>query len=628
MKKCLFLLRVLTIIVVSLLSLSFFPKNVNAQSSDFLRYFTVHYSVQESGLTHVTFTITFKNLTEKYYASAYAMTLGFQDIQNLKASDPDGIITPTVTSVSGGQKLSFPFNSRIVGVGNKLTFNISFDTRDVANKIGQIWEINIPGLASGDEFSDFTVLLSVPSSFGEASFMKPDTGSKDLTFTKDQLGKSGISLSFGNVQSYNYMLTYHLENKNIFPVRTEIALPPTTNYQKIYIDQLSPRPQSVNIDKDGNWIAQYILTPSEKINVLETGKILLSLTPREKVELSQDDRNLYTKALPFWEINDPGIKKIATSLKTPGAIYDYVVNKLKYDFSRVSSSQVRLGAKNVLSHPTSAVCLEFTDLFVTLARAAGIPAREVDGFAYTQNAAQRPVSLVKDILHAWPEYYDDVKHEWIMVDPTWGNTTGGVDYFNILDFDHIAFVIKGIDSTYPIPAGGYKLAGQEEQKDVEVTFAMDNNEEPTHISMTSDAYSSFLGGFPIDGNIILSNNGAGLFPGQSIVVTSKRLTPHTQTISTSAIPPFGSISIPFRFQGSRLLTNEKDPITIHLGTESKTVIISIQAFSPQGIIVIGGIIIGIFSSILLITTARSWSLSISRRKWRNPLRGKGKESKR
>jgi len=51
-----------------------------------------------------------------------------------------------------------------------------------------------------------------------------------------------------------------------------------------------------------------------------------------------------------------------------------------------------------------------------------------------------------------------------MVDPTWGNTTGGVDYFNTFDFDHLAFVVKGISSTYPVPAGGYKLTGDENKK--------------------------------------------------------------------------------------------------------------------------------------------------------------------
>ena len=113
-----------------------------------------------------------------------------------------------------------------------------------------------------------------------------------------------------------------------------------------------------------------------------------------------------------------------------------------------------MGALSALNNPTSAVCLEFTDLFVALSRAAGIPAREIDGYAYTNNAHDRPLSLTEDVLHAWPEYYDFDKKAWIMVDPTWGNTTGGIDYFNALDFDHIAFVIKGENSGYPIPAGG------------------------------------------------------------------------------------------------------------------------------------------------------------------------------
>jgi transglutaminase-like putative cysteine protease len=55
------------------------------------------------------------------------------------------------------------------------------------------------------------------------------------------------------------------------------------------------------------------------------------------------------------------------------------------------------------------VCLEFTDLFIAIARAAGIPAREIDGFGYTQNAINRPISIDEDILHAWPEYYDTAK---------------------------------------------------------------------------------------------------------------------------------------------------------------------------------------------------------------------------
>jgi len=59
-----------------------------------------------------------------------------------------------------------------------------------------------------------------------------------------------------------------------------------------------------------------------------------------------------------------------------------------------------------LDNTTNAVCLEYTDLFVTLARAAGIPSRSIEGFAYTKNSRLRPLSLVDDVLHAWVQYYD------------------------------------------------------------------------------------------------------------------------------------------------------------------------------------------------------------------------------
>jgi len=55
-----------------------------------------------------------------------------------------------------------------------------------------------------------------------------------------------------------------------------------------------------------------------------------------------------------------------------------------------------------------------------------------------------------------------------MIDPTWGSTTSGIDYFKNLDLDHIAFVIKGSESEYPIPAGGYKF--ENASKDVNVRF--------------------------------------------------------------------------------------------------------------------------------------------------------------
>jgi hypothetical protein len=64
--------------------------------------------------------------------------------------------------------------------------------------------------------------------------------------------------------------------------------------------------------------------------------------------------------------------------------------------------------------------------------------------------------LSGDILHSWPEYYNDKLGIWIPVDPTWENTSG-IDYFNSFDFNHIVFAIHGKNSDYPVPAGMYKI---------------------------------------------------------------------------------------------------------------------------------------------------------------------------
>ena len=106
-----------------------------------------------------------------------------------------------------------------------------------------------------------------------------------------------------------------------------------------------------------------------------------------------------------------------------------------------------------------------------MSRALNIPSREINGYAYTTNTALRPLAQETDILHAWPEFYDSANNSWIQVDPTWGNTTGGIDYFHQLDFSHITFVRHGLEPTYPLPAGVYK--DSLDQKYIQVEVASD-----------------------------------------------------------------------------------------------------------------------------------------------------------
>ena len=568
-------------------------------SGNFDTDYHVVYQTAETGITHAVLNVTLTNSSSEYYASSYKVQLGFDKINNIQASDPDGPINPIIEKKEDGYILTLNFNKKVVGLNKKLNFILSFDTSDVAKQYGKIWEINIPGIANPDEFQSFVVEVKVPPSFGKPAYTKPYKPLDSLVFDKNQLGKSGISISFGDKQIYSFHLVYHIKNDNLYPKDVEIALPPTTNYQTVFIQNIEPKPSNVLMDKDKNWLAHFSLLPMQKMDVTVDGKAEVRLIP-ETEELSDQDMMIYLEAKPYWQATDPGIEKLAQKLRTPEAIYKFVVTALKCDFSRVTDDKPRLGAVNALKSPDSAVCLEYTDLFIALARAAGIPAREVDGFAYTENSRERPLSLVKDILHAWPEYYDKQKKTWVMVDPTWGSTTGGVDYFSTLDFDHFVFVRKGMDSSYPIPAGGYKFISDQNQKDISIEFAKSTPPQEVNFSIVSSLPTMAMSGLPITGNVSIKNNSQNLIPAQTVKVLSADLLPSQQVLRSPAIPPFGIADIKVAFKAEPFLTNKKAQFTIQVNNQTVSQTIDVSTLLIKKWWIVGGITIAISGIILFI----------------------------
>ncbi len=610
MKKKLFL-------VLSLVCLFFFFRvPLSFADSNFSTDYNVTYTIGANAQTHVNLNVVITNLSNVYFTPSYQIQMGFENITGLSAYDESGSVRTSTKTDSKGTTINVNFNQRVVGIGQKHTLDISFDTNEVAQNLNHVWEINIPGLSNTSDFNTFNTVVIYPDSLGKPAFIKPavypvsSVSGNELVFNKQQLGTSGISITFGQYQIYGFDLIYHLGNSNLFPISTEIALPLSTNYQDVLIDSITPKPVNVKLDGDGNWLATYYLSPSQDLDIEVKGKAKVSLSPKPE-GLPNDQVQNYLKPLPYWQSNDPKIKNLANQLKTPEAIYNYVSGNLSYDYARAATDNQRLGAVGVLSSPDSAVCLEFTDLFIALARAAGIPAREVDGYAYTQNTQERPLSLVKDILHAWPEYYDFQKNTWVMVDPTWGNTTGGVDYFHTLDFDHFAFVVKGLNSSYPVPAGGYKLPQNVNSKDVNVRIANNFNPEVSlnpEISIPDTVFS----GFPVDTTINIKNTGNTISSTQGITVNTGFLNPKNQTVYFQKIPPFGYAQIPITFTDTSFLTNTGDTVKITLGnnTYSKNIKILPIFFYKWVLLGIGGVIFVIFGIVLSVIIRKSRRVSV------------------
>ena len=195
-----------------------------------------------------------------------------------------------------------------------------------------------------------------------------------------------------------------------------------------------------------------------------------------------------------------------------------------------------------------------------------------------------------------------------MVDPTWGSTTGGVDYFNTLDFDHFAFVIKGKDSSYPVPAGGYKLS--QDQNLIDVNVSIGDNFNPNVVLLPNIALQSeAMAGFPIDLSIKVQNLGNSISTNQNLTESTAYLTPTQQTIYFQKIPPYGFVQIPIAFDKTSFLTNRTDTVKITIGNTVYSQGIRILPIVLNQWVLLGGVIF-LAISIISIIIARSRRISI------------------
>lgn len=468
--------KLITFCMFFLLFLSFFAKEVKSLQ-EFTIFVKASYFIKGNANTRVEYEITLENNFSTIYASSYSLFFENIKIKNPKAYIKDREIPIEVYQDNQKTQVKVLFNEPVVGKGEKQNFRIVFEDDSLAKKRGEVLEVTIPKVESKENYADYQTFIYVPEEFGEVSYIYPQPSKSEkkdgfnvLYFAKELLGASSISVAFGSFQVFDFQLNYHLENPLQKEAKTKIALPPDTAFQRVYFFSLDPQPFNVEVDEDGNWLATYILKPREKVDVKLVGSVQIFAKPLDFPQPSPEVLNKNLLPTKYWQADDQQIKELAKNLNNPKAIYDFVVNYLQYDYNRLKGVKVeRFGAKEALLKKNEALCMEYTDLFIALSRAAGIPAREVNGYAFSENPEVQPLSLVADVLHAWPEYYDFNKRNWIPIDPTWGSTSKGIDYFEKFDFRHFTFVIHGQDDTQPYPAGSYKL-GPEPVKDVYVSY--------------------------------------------------------------------------------------------------------------------------------------------------------------
>jgi len=158
---------------------------------------------------------------------------------------------------------------------------------------------------------------------------------------------------------------------------------------------------------------------------------------------------LYNVTEKYYNCSNPVLISLSNSIVNPTdnpvekarKIFDWVISNIDYE---VQNDEI--GAFEAYNQGIGD-CSDFSDLFITLLRIQGIPARKITGFLITNEVSHQPkvgnqysfdlnfdgasltASSNNEILgHAWVEYFvPDIG--WIACDPTWGD-----GYFNHIDF--------------------------------------------------------------------------------------------------------------------------------------------------------------------------------------------------
>ena len=242
------------------------------------------------------------------------------------------------------------------------------------------------------------------------------------------------------IEFYNY--TYSVEER--FLLKNELnrtirefvylSVPRNMSNVKSYVISIEPEPIRLEVDDEGNVFAliRVEVEPGGEVWIRASFRVEVS---GYKIELAEEVARwpplevalLYTERTVYWDVENETLRELAyeiayaeSPLECVEKIARWISDNLEYEVldSRLGSNRalVRRGGRLVVRGD----CVEVADVFVTLARILGVPARTVYGFMLSNHEERDWLNLTieedwRELLRHWGG------HMWIQVYiPPWG----------------------------------------------------------------------------------------------------------------------------------------------------------------------------------------------------------------
>jgi len=233
--------------------------------------------------------------------------------------------------------------------------------------------------------------------------------------------QSGPAPSVGNRVTLEMYYAFSAAQR-VPSIRIVVVLPRSVEgKQRILEIKYSIGPTRIFYENENRY-AEFILTRPGELTTLridiEAELYRYDLgTARSGKKTSHDgeaDIDDFLKDEKYLEKDDGIIERISESLDGETdvdkvrAIYDYVIENMEYEIMGNDNLGAVYAAENKKGD-----CTEYSDLFVALCRAKGIPARVITGYTVRFDEVSPK--------HHWAEVYLE-GYGWVPFDPSWGDT--------------------------------------------------------------------------------------------------------------------------------------------------------------------------------------------------------------
>ena len=344
-----------------------------------------------------------------------------------------------------------------------------------SNGKDRVWKIPAPGLTAYEFIAGYLLFRSNPSKGDQARFKYIDFD--DLSVVEPLVTVDAVTtVSSGNTETREFACSVEMPLSGLRgeciayesglmdrvtygsgwslireteSVATQRQKPTDfSNAGIVPIDRTLPDPfslSSIELKVTGQDAKRMFKdTPNQRVEVINDDHLVITLKKgvSEYKDPETGDTNKYLMKTPLYAVEHPLIqlqvigltKDLSTQEEKIARLVAFVDDHIEDEFDADSDDVIEVFVTQ------KGDCTEHALLFITLARAAGIPARRAHGYIYNEDRDSPGFAG-----HAWAEVLVD--GHWTPVDPSWGQSPASIGHLQEYKSAAIpgAFEIRVID---------------------------------------------------------------------------------------------------------------------------------------------------------------------------------------